>query len=43
MTRVILTVALGLSGIFIATALNPPIAPTAQPATPSNCPGGSPQ
>ena len=40
MIRVILILALGFSGIFIAVAMNPPvpaIAPTA-PA-PCNCPG----
>lgn len=43
MLRVILILALGFSGIFIAVSLNPPvpaIAPTAAPtSTPCNCPG----
>jgi len=40
MIRVVLTIALGFSGIFIATVLNH--GPTAQPAiapSPCNCPG----
>jgi len=43
MIRVILIVALGMSGVFIATALNH--GTTAQPAiapSPCNCPGGAP-
>ena len=38
MIRVVLTIVIGLSGIFIATALNH--GTTAQPAvSPCNCPG----
>ena len=38
MLRVILVLALGFSGIFIAVALNPP-APAIAPTAPCNCPG----
>lgn len=45
MLRVILILALGFSGIFLAVAMNPPtpaIAPTAAPTvSPCNCPGGA--
>ena len=44
MIRVILTIVIGFSGLFIATALNQPATPTAQPTvSPCNCPGGSPE
>ena len=48
MIRVVLTIAIGFSGLFIATAINQPATPTAQPAiapatvTPCNCPGVNP-
>lgn len=43
MIRVVLTIALGFSGIFIATAINQPAATQPAPTvSPCNCPGGSP-